>query len=79
MGKELITGNKGCEHDNVEEFLSDLETAGEVTDKFGAPLTRYTFRGKVVIEPHGSLEEAQSIVGSLKKHYNVNHLEAEYV
>ena len=78
MGKKLIVSNADCEHDNTEEFLEALETAGEVTDEFGAPLTRTNYDGKVVITPLGSKEEARTIVRAICKEYDVHGLKVRY-
>jgi hypothetical protein len=78
MGKKLIVSNADCEHDNTEEFLEALETAGEVTDEFGAPITRVSYKGKVVITHSGPKEEAKIIVRDICKEYGVHGLKVRY-
>jgi len=77
--RELIVASAGCEHDNTEDLIEFLDMAGELSaDRFGTPLTRHTYQGRIFIKPSTSREEAEMIVRNAERHYNAK-LKVEYV
>jgi len=80
MGKKLIVGNANCEHDNTEDIIDALEVVGDVyADRFGTPLSKETYTGKVFIEPSISIEEARSFVNIVIKKFDASGLKVIYV
>ena len=79
----IMEGPIDCEEakEAINDFLSFLETIGEVTNEYGAPIDHTNWDRKIVITPYSNIskDQVKAIIQTGMRNYGIKSLKWKYL